>query len=285
MEGFTMGIIKIQFCGQYVTEEPPVYQSGISTIYKAQDMNLHRTVGIKVVDLSGMNQAQRRTLLSEVGVWCDYATLSDRIPHIYAALEQAGKFYIIMQWVPGRTLRQELESGLLSFDQKLDLAIQLCNAMAPIHRKNGRQHKDLKPENLQITEKGKLYLLDFNISAAVSHQGVGTDGYLAPERAGFSQQPGSGRLDVFAIGVILYEMFTGAIPFFGMDYLCDLTDRKWQMFSRPREKDPTIPEKLDNIICKCMNLLWQERYPDAGAIARDLIQLQRMNRGKGGNRG
>jgi serine/threonine-protein kinase len=245
-------------------------------------MTLHRTVGIKEVDLSGLNPAQRRTLFSEVGVWCEYAAFSDRIPHIYTAFQQGQKYYIIMQWIEGETLRKKMESGRLTYEEKLDLSIQLCNALSPIHRKNGRQHKDLKPENLQITRQGKLYLLDFNISAAVPHLGIGTNGYLAPERAGFSQQAGAGRLDIFAIGVILYELFTDAIPIFGLDYVCAPTDRDWQLFCRPAQKNPQIPDKLDAIICKCMNLIWQNRYPDAGAIARELIQLQRQSRGKGG---
>jgi len=279
-----MSILNFQFNARFALEEPPVYSSETTKVYKAQDMTLNRTVGIKEVNLSSMNQAQRRTLLSEVQVWCDYATLSDRIPHVYMAFQQGNSYYIVMEWIPGETLRKKLDAQNLSFDQKLDYALQLCSAVGPIHRKNGRQHKDLKPENLQIDGRGKLYLLDFNISAAVSRQGVGTDGYLAPEMAGISRQTGAGRVDVFAIGVMLNELFTGSIPVFGLDYVCDLEDTQWQMFLRPAEKNPDIPQRLDEIICKCMNLRWQDRYPDANAIFRDLQQFQRQNRNKGGNR-
>lgn len=265
--------LSIKTTAQYMLEIPPVYDGPLSKVYRAQDLELKRTVGIKEVDYKNLPPKERNTLLSEISVWCDYATRTARMPQIYNVLSDGTKYYIIMQWIDGKTLRNYLEEGNLSFTQKMDYAIQLCEALSPIH-KNRKQHRDLKPENLQIGKNGRLYLMDFNISAAVPHTGVGTDGYLAPECNGLSQQSGAVRVDVFAIGVILYEMFTGSIPIFGLDYICMPEDKKWQMFVKPSEKNNSIPQALDAIICRCMALQWKDRYPDAGSIARELKSIR-----------
>lgn len=266
-------------------ELPAVYEGPCSRIYRAQDISLGRTVGIKEVDLSKLSRQERRTLGSEVNVWCDYAGLTEKMPQIYACLPVGETLYIVMQWIEGTTLRALIERGKLSFHQKMDYGIQLCEALAPLHAQR-RQHRDIKPENIQISRRGRLYLIDFNISSAVPHLGIGTDGYLAPECSGLSRQPGAGRVDVFAVGVILYELFAGRMPVVGLDYACEPQDTAWQLFVMPSQENPEIPPELDRIIAKCMQLQWKERYSGAAAIARDLRQLQRrmsgQHRGQGG---
>lgn len=264
--------LSIQTTAQFILEMPPVYEGPLSRIYRAQDLNLKRTVGIKEVEIRDLTQVEKSTLRSEINVWCDYASKSSRLPQILNAFTDKDRFYIVMQWIDGRTLRDLIMAEELVLSQKISLAIQLCDALAPIHRSR-KQHRDLKPENIQVTRERKLYLMDFNISAAIPHAGVGTEGYLAPECCGLSNQTGTSRVDVFAIGVILYEMFTGSIPVFGLDYLCNYGDTEWQVFVRPSEKNPDLPAKLDEIVERCMKLQWKDRYPDAAAISRALKSL------------
>lgn len=258
---------------QFLLELPPVYTGPCSRVYRAQDLSLGRTVGVKEVDLRQLSRQERRTLGSEVNVWCDYACRTAKMPQIYARFQAGETLYIVMQWIEGHTLRALLEEGNLTFGQKMSFAIQLCDALAPLHAAR-RQHRDIKPENIQISRRDQLYLIDFNISSAVPHQGVGTDGYLAPECSGLSRQPGAGRVDVFAIGVILYELFTGEMPIFGLDYAAEPQDTAWQLFVMPSEKNPQIRPELDRIIARCMALQWKDRYDGAGAIGRDLRKLQ-----------
>ncbi len=266
---------------QFLLEMPPVYSGTLTKVYRAQDINLRRTVGIKEVDLQKLSKKERDTISSEICVWIDYAAISAKLPQILAAFESKGKEYIVMQWIEGKTLRKHIEEGGITLKQAINYMIQLCDALAPIHQKR-RQHKDLKPENIQITKEDTLYLLDFNISAAIPHTGVGTDGYLAPECCGLSKQNGTSRVDVYAIGVILYELLTGISPAFGVDFVCDPEDNKWQFFKLPSEYVPGLPQQLDEIVEKCMALQAGDRYENASAVGRKLrnIKILDIRRGE-----
>lgn len=276
--------LNIQANLQFILELPAVYEGPLSKVYKAQDLTLNRTVGIKEVELQNLTKQERSTLQSEIHVWCDYASRTSKMPQIFFTFSDRSKLYIIMQWLEGETLRSLINKGKLSFYQKLSYSIQLCDALVPIHRRR-MQHRDLKPENIQIAQNQQLYLMDFNISAAVPHVGTGTSGYLAPECSGISLQNSAAKVDVFSIGVIMYELFTGAIPVFGLDYACEPADPDWALFINPSQKQPELPKELDSIIRKCMALQWQNRYPDAGAIQRELIKLQKGFRAQGGRHG
>lgn len=265
--------LEIPYKAHLLLETPPIYEGYYSKVYRAQDLELRRTVGVKAVDYQTLPRADQRSLLSEVTVWCDYAAKSKKMPQIFNGLRYGGKYYLIMQWIEGQTLRTHLDRGDYSPGEKLNIALQLCEALTPIHRMR-KQHRDLKPENLQIDRNGQLYLLDFNIASSIPHVGVGTDGYLAPEVGGISAQSNTTRVDIFSLGVILYEMFTGCIPVFGMDYVCAPTDQIWQVFAEPREKDPGIPLRLNEIIRKCMALQSRDRYQNAQAVQRDLRQVR-----------
>lgn len=268
---------------RYLLELPAIYEGPLSKVYRAQDLSLNRTVCVKEVDFGHLSQKEKNTLQSEITVWCDYARKTMKMPQFFYTFQANKKSYIIMQWIEGRTLRSLIDEGGTGFRRNLDYAIQLCDALAPIHRER-KQHKDLKPENIQIAYDNQLYLMDFNISAAVPHTGTGTDGYIAPECSGISLQSGASRVDVYAIGVIMYELFTGCIPVFGLDYVCDSRDKDWQFFVKPSEKNTELPQQLDNIIGRCMALQWKARYPDAAAVARDLRTLKKTFKNqRGGN--
>lgn len=262
----------------YRLQLPPVYQGDVSTVYKASDLNLNRTVAVKEVLLRGLDKKDQSALRSEVNSCIQCAVWSDHIPQIYNRFEHDGNLFLVMQWVEGSSLRTVLENGDLRYNDKLDLAIQLCQILAPLHHHHF-QHRDLRPENLQIVKRRgaprQLWLLDFNLAAAVPRLNRGTPGYLAPELTGLSQQPDSSRVDVFAIGVILYEMFANVIPLFGQDYYNVPGDTAWTQFTPPSAHDPKLSPQLDRIVAKCMLLDLHARYEDAGEIAADLLQLRK----------
>lgn len=280
---------------QYQLEIPPIYKGVASTVYRAMDLTFARRVAIKEIPLKTMSKNDSRALRSEVNTYCQCGALSNHIPQIYNQFEQNGNLYIVMQWVQGRSLREVLDEDKrgvknLCYDDKLNLAIQLCQILEPIH-KNKIQHRDLRPENLQVVgsdySRLQMWLLDFNISAAVPRREQGSMGYLAPELSGISSLPGIGgkSVDVFAIGVIMYEMFTGDLPFYGDHYYNTApNDIEWTQFIKPSELNPQLPPMLDNIIEKCMRLNWRERYTNAGQIGREL-ELLRKKGGRSQNRG
>lgn len=277
--------IRIKSTMEYVLEFPPVHEGPCSKVYKAQDLSLKRTVGIKEVDCSKLDRRVRQTVKSEINVWCDYACKTNRLPQIFYYHEEGDKYYIIMQWIEGKSLRECMKSEKLSFNMKLNYCLQLCDALAPIHKER-KQHKDLKPENIMIASDRfgpRLYLLDFNISAAVPHVKVGTSGYLAPELDEISDSTDTKRVDVFAIGTIMYELFTGVRPAFGVDYVSNNAwDKKWYDFKKPSSENPELPEKLDKIIEKCMALNPDDRYRNASEIAYDLRPLSKAKKKNGG---
>ena len=274
--------LRITSAMEYILEQPPVYEGTRSKVYKAQDLSLKRTVGIKEVDCSGLDRRTRQMMKSEINVWCDYACKTNRLPQIFYYLEEGDKYYIVMQWIEGKTLRKCMEQGNLNFNMKLDYCLQLCEALAPIHKER-KQHKDLKPENIMVTSDRRLYLLDFTISAAVPHVKIGTSGYLAPELSEISDNTDTSKADVFAIGTIMYELFTGMLPIFGMEYVCEnARDSRWEYFEKPTDKVPELPEKLDEIIEKCMALNPKERYRNASEIAYALRPLGRAKKNHGG---
>jgi len=258
---------------EYELQTPPVYQGNLSNVYRAQDLHMNRLVAIKEILLQGLSHNERQTLKSEISISCKCGIWCDHVPQIYTQFEQNDRLYLVMQWIQGKNLEHVLKEEQLNFAEKLNLAIQICNVVAPMHR-NLVQHRDLKPANLQVDSRRQVWLMDFNITAAIPHQGIGSGIYMAPEQSGYSCQAGARRVDVFAIGVILYEMFAGKAPIIGIDYSGDLQDLQWQHFAPPSVKEPSLPQELDEIIIQCMRLNWKERYADAGQILGALKRLR-----------
>lgn len=240
-----MNVRKISFrqTKDYILD-PPVYEGPLSTVYTAQELNPQRKVGIKEVNLSQMTREEKAAIKAEIPVWCDYAKNSMAIPQVLNVFEEKEKLYIVMQWIDGKSLRVRMQEGTLTDVEKLEIVRQLCEALIPIHKAK-KQHKDLKPENIMVTGNPKghlrLYLIDFNLSAAVPHNDTGTKGYLPPECIGLSHQNAYNRIDVYAIGAILYELFTGRVPVQKYGYKISPEDKKatdYESFTKPSQLNP-----------------------------------------------
>ncbi len=275
---------------RYRLSLPPVYEGNLSRVYKAWDMTLNRWAAVKEVPLSGLSPKDMKALESEVTVACRLSGQCEHVPQVFARFHQRSGseeyLYLVTQWIEGESLRSVMSGGTLTDAEKLDLACQLCELTAQLHREK-YQHRDLRPENVQVALRNgrrQLWLLDFNLTAAVPRIGRGTAGYLAPEQADISAQPGTGRVDVFAIGVMLYELFTGIVPMYGYHYLKGSDGGAWTKFVPPSGCGRgSVPEGLDPIVTKCMQLDWKRRYQDAGQIARDLRHLPRSDKPKASN--
>src|SRR6266852_1760437 len=199
-------------------------------VYKARDTRLNRTVAIKVLSASFASDPQFRERFDR-----EARTISQLDhPHIcalYDVGEQNGTAYLVMQYLEGETLADRLTKGALPLDQALQVAIQIADALAAAH-KAGIVHRDLKPGNIMLT-KGGAKLLDFGLAKTgasalsganlsmlpttppITQQGsiLGTFQYMAPEQ--LEGQEADARTDIFAFGVVLYEMFTGRHAFTG----------------------------------------------------------------------
>ncbi len=201
-------------------------------------------------------------------------------PGIQHSLDPGGdrtRPYLVMEYIEGETLREHLaRRGRLPIAEAVAIVDQLADAMGYAHRQ-GVTHRDLKPENVLVTAEGRPVVTDFGIALMSGARRltwrwltsqIGTPDYMAPEQV--QGERGDARTDVYALGVILFELLAGRVPWEGDNPLSIMN----QAVTRPApsllELDPSIPPPLDAIVRKCIRKDPAERYPDAAALAADL---------------
>ena len=215
------------------------------------------------------------------------------VPHLVAAGDLSVLPYLVMEYVPGRTLDHWLDQvnqGVLLAPETLaQLGAPVAHAAHSLHEQNA-VHLDLKPANVIIKGDGTAVLLDFGLSfhahypdllAEETRHAVGSPAYMSPEQVvGVRGDP---RSDVFAIGVMLYELATGDLPFGAPTSQGGLRQRLWMDPQPPRARRPDLPEWLQEIILRCLEPAAAERYPSAAHLAFDLThpdQVQVTERGQ-----
>jgi serine/threonine-protein kinase len=262
----------------------PLGAGGMGEVYLAEDAKLGRRVALKVLPpaLAGGEERLERFRREARAV----AALSHPgIVTIHSVEEDRGVHFLTMELVEGETLRARLRRGALPLGELLACALPLADAMAAAHAR-GVTHRDVKPENVMVTAGGGVKVLDFGIArlreadggAAPSEltetgQLVGTAGYLAPEQA--TGRPVDARSDVFALGIVLFEMATGVHPFPGASAAEVVTAILRDAPAPVTALDPTLPPRLAAVIARCLEKAPERRYPDAGALRDDLRELAR----------
>jgi serine/threonine-protein kinase len=261
-------------------------EGGLAEVYRAQDVALGRLVAVKalrheyVVDPSFLVRFHREAQSA--------ANLAH--PNIVAVHDfgqDLGRPYIVMEHVPGRDLRAVLqEGGPLPVDQAVDIALQVCSAVGHAHRA-GLVHGDMKPGNILITPDGRAKVVDFGLARALGESAMdeegelvwGTPAYFAPEQAaGDRVLPAT---DVYAIGVILYEMLSGQLPFTGTD--SEVARKHLYEAPRPLEQlNPRIPARLAQIVSTAMNKQPGERFRTADHLRQALAEFRQGGDGQTG---
>lgn len=246
-----------------------------SYFYMAFDEVEQRIVGVKKQKISRreLNEAQKEAIVLN-----SLSSLTSHVPALYNTYYDYKEefFYLIMQFIDGgTTLRDYLSLNNRPADY-LNIAMKICEILAPIHRKN-YQHRDLKPENIMI-KNNQVYIIDFNLTARKPSKGEGTDNYRSPQQSYHSQSLGNDKTDIFSMGVILYEMLTGEVPYFGTDYYCDFENSRWDFYKPPIEKDGQIPRVINDIVVKCMELNPKRRFSDANQLLWALKNSRRGGR-------
>jgi serine/threonine-protein kinase len=191
-----------------------------------------------------------------------------------------GRLYLAMEYIEGKTLERVLEErGPLPWAEVVDLGIQLCAALQYSHLQ-GVVHRDLKPSNLMVSEQGQLKLTDFGIAkdleaAGLTRSGmtVGTAAFMAPEQ--ILGNPVSHQTDLYALGLVLYQMLTGQAAFSARDYVSLLRCHVHQPPPRPSARVPGIPTALDDLVVRLMAKATADRPQDAEAVLLALTRLQK----------
>jgi hypothetical protein len=258
-----------------------VGRGGMGVLYRAHDPQLERDVALKMmhVDFTLDTTARERFQREAKAI----ARLQHRnVVTIHELGEVDGAPYIVMEFLGGKDLEALLKSGdylSMSLPQKLDIAIQLCDGLSYAHDQ-GIVHRDIKPGNVRVLEDGTVKILDFGIakfamsSVTQSATVLGTPSYMAPEQ--IMSQPVDGRADLFAAGVLLYELLSGRKPFPG-DTPTSVVYQIMHAEPTPlREVLPDLPDALQEIITRALQKNPNERYARASEMASDLQTVKMM---------
>ena len=266
-------------------------KGGMGVVYKAEDTKLHRTVAIKALsaDLVGDEKARARFLRE--------ARAASAIDHpnictVYEVNEAENVLFFVMQYIDGKTLKKFIGGRPLPLDQSLEFSLEIADALAEAHRRNVI-HRDIKSSNIMLNERNQLKILDFGLAKLVTptpgtsgaHQTAeltalgtpfGTASYMSPEQA--RGERADARSDIFSLGVVMYEMIAGRLPFRGKTSV-DV------MHGVIHDEPPALdgaPQRLQQIVAKALAKIPSARYQSTEVLLEDLRGLVRSHYAQSG---
>jgi serine/threonine-protein kinase len=255
--------------------EGVVATSGMATVFRAKDLRTGTQVAIKVPhpeiesDPTLFDRFRRE---EEIGTRIDHPGVMKVLPN-----PDRTQVYMVMEWLDGKLLRQIISGPPpLTLERAIQLTIAICRALEHIHAE-GVVHRDLKPENIMVASDDRVHLIDFGIAASAGSkrltfahfsQSMGTPDYISPEQV--RGKRGDARSDIYEVGVMLYEMLTGTVPFKGDNPFAVMNDRLLNQPVPPRQLNPAITPQLQEIVYRALEREPRNRYASAREMAHDL---------------
>ena len=262
--------------GMYVADRYEIVgkigTGGMADVYKAMDLTLGRNVAIKVLKAEfseDLNFVTKFRTEAQSAAGLEHPN----IVNIYDVGSERGMHYIVMEYVEGITLKTYIEKkGQLSFKEAISIAIQVGRGIEAAHHK-GIIHRDIKPQNIIISTEGKVKVTDFGIarvanSNTISSDVMGSVHYSSPEQArnGFVD----GKSDIYSLGIVMYEMVTGRVPFDGDTTVAVAIQHLQEEMVAPSAYAPNLPVSMEKIILKCTQKNPDRRYESMTALLTDL---------------
>lgn len=265
--------------GQKINDRYEIIRSigegGMANVYLGYDTILERNVAIKILrgDLSNDEKFVRRFQREALSA---SSLAHPNIVEMYDVGEDDGVYYIVMEYIEGKTLKQLLKKrGNLTLSESIDIMLQLTDGMAHAHD-SYIIHRDLKPQNIMIKDDGQIKITDFGIAMALNstqltqtNSVMGSVHYLPPEQA--SGKRPTTKSDIYSIGIIFYELLSGSLPFKGDNAVEIALKHMRDPLPNLRDDNPAIPQSIENIILKSTAKNPMNRYDDVRSMHDDLL--------------
>jgi len=264
------------FAGRYqIIEE--LGKGGMGKVYKVLDKEINGKVALKLIkpEVSSDEKIIER-FRNELKMARDIA--HKNVCRMYDLNKEKGTYYITMEYVSGEDLKSMIRmTGQLSMGAAVNICKQVCEGLAEAHRL-GVVHRDLKPQNIMIDREGNARIMDFGIARSLKAKGItgagvmiGTPEYMSPEQVEGKEV--DQRSDIYSLGIILYEMVTGRVPFEGDTPFTIGMKHKGETPKEPKELNAQIPDDLNRVILRCMEKDKERRYQSAGEVRSELTKI------------
>ena len=265
-----MNRVGIVLAGRYKLIEM-LGSGGMADVYKASDRKLNRYVAVKILrheyssDDSFITRFQQEAMAAA-------SIQNPYVVNVYDVGEENGINYIVMELAEGITLKEYIQKkGKLEIIESINIAMQIVNGIREAHA-HGIIHRDIKPQNVMVSSGGRIKVMDFGIAKAVTAQTitantVGSVHYISPEQARGSAC--DERCDIYSIGITMYEMITGRVPFDGDSTVAIALAHIKEPITPPSVYEPMIPVSLEKIILKCTQKKPELRYASADELIDD----------------
>jgi serine/threonine protein kinase/tetratricopeptide (TPR) repeat protein len=266
------------FAGRYqIIEE--LGKGGMGKVYKVFDTELKERIALKLLKPEiGIDEEMIERFRNELKL---ARKISQRnVCRMHDLNREEGAYYITMEYVHGEDLKRLIRKvGLMSAGKTISIAKQVCEGLTEAHSL-GIVHRDLKPQNIMVDEAGNAKIMDFGIARSLKVKGItgagvmiGTPEYMSPEQVEGKEV--DQRSDVYSLGVILYEMVTGRVPFVGDTPFTIGVKHKSEIPKNPKDVNAQIPEDLSHLILRCLEKEKEKRYQSADVVHSELAKIER----------